>query len=104
AVRPRLRRDLRDDRGPALVLADVPRRRRLRYGDVVEREIHNALAASLDAGGTRFFYANPLQSRPDKHSEESAPRERLPWYPCACCPPNIARAVAQMGAYVASVT
>ena len=75
-----------------------------RYGDVVEREIHNALAASLDAGGTRFFYANPLQSRPDKHSEESAPRERLPWYPCACCPPNIARAVAQMGAYVASVT
>lgn len=75
-----------------------------RYGDVIEREIHNALAASLDATGTRFFYSNPLQSRPDKHSEESAPAERTPWYPCACCPPNIARAVAQLGAYVASVT
>lgn len=75
-----------------------------RYGDVIEREIHNALAASVDAVGTRFFYANPLQSRPDKHSEESAPAERTPWYPCACCPPNIARTVAQLGAYVASVT
>lgn len=74
-----------------------------RYGDVIEREIRNALAASIDAGGTRFFYANPLQSRPDKHSEASAPRDRVPWYACACCPPNIARAVAQLGGYVASV-
>lgn len=75
-----------------------------RYGDVIEREIHNALAASLDETGTRFFYSNPLQSRPDKHSEENAPRERRSWYPCACCPPNIARAIAQLGAYVATVT
>ncbi len=75
-----------------------------RYGDVIEREIHNALAASLDETGTRFFYSNPLQSRPDKHSEENAPRDRQSWYSCACCPPNIARAIAQLGGYVASVT
>lgn len=75
-----------------------------RYGDVIERELHNALAASLDATGTHFFYSNPLQSRPDKHSEQSAPAERTPWYACACCPPNIARTVAQLGAYVASAT
>lgn len=73
-----------------------------RHGDVIERELHNALAASTDASGTRFFYSNPLQQRPDRYSEENAPRERTPWYSCACCPPNIARTLAQLAAYVAS--
>lgn len=73
-----------------------------RHGDVIEREIHNALAASLDATGTRFFYSNPLQRRPDRFDEENAPAERREWYSCACCPPNIARTIAQLGAYVAA--
>ena len=75
-----------------------------RYAESIEREVHNALAAAVDATGTRFFYANPLQLRHDHDSEENAPRERASWYPCACCPPNIARAVAQLGAFVASAT
>lgn len=74
-----------------------------RHGDVIEREIHNALAASVDASGTRFFYSNPLQRRPDRFDEENAPAERQEWYSCACCPPNIARTIAQLGAYVAAV-
>jgi len=74
-----------------------------RQGDVIEREIHNALAASVDASGTRFFYSNPLQRRPDRFDEENAPAERQEWYSCACCPPNIARTIAQLGAYVAGV-
>ncbi|MFV0251872.1 MAG: glycoside hydrolase family 127 protein [Beutenbergiaceae bacterium] len=74
------------------------------YADTIERELYNALAASTDATGTRFFYSNPLQSRPDKHSEGSAPRDRVPWYSCACCPPNIARTIAQLSAYVAAST
>lgn len=74
-----------------------------RHADVIEREIHNALAASIDASGTRFFYSNPLQRRPDRFSEENAPAAREPWYSCACCPPNIARTVAQLGAYIAGV-
>ncbi|MGP3964878.1 glycoside hydrolase family 127 protein [Nonomuraea sp. 3N208] len=73
-----------------------------RYADVIEREIHNAIAASVDASGTRFFYSNPLQLRPDRYDEENAPRERAAWYACACCPPNVTRLVAQFGAYVAS--
>jgi len=75
-----------------------------RYAETIEREVHNALAAAVDATGTRFFYANPLQQRRDHHSEENAPRERAPWYVCACCPPNIARTVAALSAYVATVT
>ncbi|SDN43955.1 hypothetical protein SAMN05216355_1046 [Actinomyces ruminicola] len=74
-----------------------------RYADVMERELFNALAAAVDEGGTRFFYSNPMQRRPDRFSEENAPAERQPWYACACCPPNIARTIAQAGAYVASV-
>lgn len=74
-----------------------------RHGDVIEREIHNALAASVDETGTRFFYSNPLQRRPDRFDEENAPAQRQEWYSCACCPPNIARTIAQLGAYVAAV-
>src|SRR5690606_21954938 len=48
--------------------------------------------------------ANPLQLRPDRFSEENAPRERRAWYSCACCPPNLARLLAQVSAYVATST
>ena len=71
-----------------------------RYAETIEREVHNALAASINSTGTRFFYSNPLH----RYSEENAPRERTSWYVCACCPPNIARTVAQMSAYLATST
>lgn len=29
---------------------------------------------------------------------------RQPWYPCACCPPNIARLISSLGDYVYSVS
>ncbi|UFU03125.1 glycoside hydrolase family 127 protein [Ruania suaedae] len=72
------------------------------YPETIERELHNALAAAVDSTGTRFFYANPLQLRPDRFSEENAPRDRQHWYRCACCPPNLARLVAQLSSYVAT--
>jgi DUF1680 family protein len=74
------------------------------YAEAIERELHNALAAAVGEDGTTFFYANPLQLRPDRFSEENAPRERQHWYSCACCPPNLARLFAQMSAYVATST
>ncbi|HLV55826.1 MAG TPA: beta-L-arabinofuranosidase domain-containing protein [Actinotalea caeni] len=74
------------------------------YAETIERELHNALAAAVGDDGTTFFYANPLQLRPDRFSEENAPRERRAWYSCACCPPNLARLLAQVSAYVATST
>ncbi len=74
------------------------------YLEVVEREIHNALRASVDETGTKYFYSNPLQMRPDRTTEVNAPKERTSWYACACCPPNIARVISQLSAYVASST
>lgn len=54
-----------------------------RYLDVLERTLYNALNAGLSLSGDAFFYPNPLESRQNV--------ERVPWFTCACCPPNLTR-------------
>jgi DUF1680 family protein len=74
-----------------------------RYADEMERAVYNAIAVSSSADGTQFFYSNPLQLRSGHDgSHEDAPSQRLPWYTCACCPPNLARLVASLQTYVAT--
>ncbi|MEZ0448137.1 glycoside hydrolase family 127 protein [Cellulomonas sp. ICMP 17802] len=74
-----------------------------RFADEMERTLHNAIRASTSADGTRFFYSNPLQVRTDHDgSSEFSPAGRLPWFACACCPPNLARLVASLQGYVAT--
>ncbi|MDD8020767.1 MAG: glycoside hydrolase family 127 protein [Acidobacteriota bacterium] len=63
-----------------------------RYLDVFERIIYNGVLSGLSLFGDRFFYENPLAS--------SGRQERAPWFSCACCPPNLARFLPQMGQYV----
>lgn len=63
-----------------------------KYVDALERTLYNAVAASASLDGTLFFYDNPL--------EDDGSRRRQPWFRCACCPPNYARLVAQVGRYV----
>lgn len=63
-----------------------------RYLDVFERVIYNGVLSGVSLSGDRFFYANPLAS--------FGQHERTPWFGCACCPPNIARFLPQMGQYV----
>lgn len=76
---------------------------RVRYADEMERALYNAVAAGISADGTRFFYANPLQLRAGHDgSDEDSPSERLPWYHCPCCPPNLARLGASLHHYVAT--
>jgi DUF1680 family protein len=73
------------------------------YADEMERLLHNGIAGSTAAGGTAFFYSNPLQLRTGHDgSHEDAPSQRLPWYSCACCPPNLARLMASVQTYVAT--
>lgn len=74
------------------------------YADAIERALHNAVAASVSADGCAFFYSNPLHLREGHREEENAPSRRTPWYSCACCPPNIARLVASLHAYLATAT
>ncbi|MEU8234279.1 beta-L-arabinofuranosidase domain-containing protein [Actinoplanes sp. NPDC048967] len=76
---------------------------RARYADEMERLLHNGIAGSTGVDGTSFFYSNPLQLRTGHDgSHEDAPSQRLGWYSCACCPPNLARLMASLHAYLAT--
>lgn len=66
------------------------------YSDIVERAIYNGAISGISLSGDRFFYTNPLESR--------GSHQRVPWFTCACCPPNIARLIGSIGWYVASVS
>lgn len=73
------------------------------YADVMERVIYNALPAGMSLSGNRFFYVNPLEVYPPDieadHDYDAVKPVRQKWFWCACCPPNLIRLVASMGAY-----
>jgi len=73
------------------------------YADVMERALYNGFLAGVGLDGKHFFYVNPLA-----HSGEPGPprttNRRQPWFGCACCPSNVVRLLASLGAYVYSAT
>ncbi|WP_337176599.1 beta-L-arabinofuranosidase domain-containing protein [Paludisphaera sp.] len=62
-----------------------------KYADVFERSLYNGMLAGVSLDGERFFYVNPLESDGGHHRSE--------WFSCACCPPNVTRTLASLGAY-----
>ena len=75
-----------------------------RYADVMEQALYNTVLAGMALDGKSFFYVNPLEVVPEgcrrderKHHVKSI---RQKWFGCACCPPNIARIVSSLGAYI----
>lgn len=85
------------------------------YFEVFERTLYNNFLAGVSLSGDRFFYACPLESDGEyrfnlgwvpegaevPYREASATRKE--WFPCACCPPNIARYLAQIPRYIYAV-
>lgn len=63
-----------------------------RYADVLELALYNAVLSGVSLDGTTFFYDNPLASDGGHHRQE--------WFACPCCPPNLARIFASLGAYI----
>ena len=65
-----------------------------RYADILEREIYNGTISGMQLDGTKFFYINQLEANPgmptNAYGEEEYTPERIGWYDCACCPPNLA--------------
>jgi len=57
--------------------------------DWAERTLHNGVLSGLALSGDAYFYQNPLVS----YGED----QRQPWFGVACCPPNIARTLADLG-------
>jgi len=63
-----------------------------KYVDVMERILYNGVLSGISLSGDRFFYPNPLES----HGQH----ERVAWFGCACCPPNVARVLTSVPGYV----
>jgi DUF1680 family protein len=76
----------------------------------MERGLYNLIAASTSVDRNAFFYNNPAQRRTAhptatpgvRQLRAEAPGTRPAWFKCACCPPNIMRTVAALGAYSAT--
>jgi uncharacterized protein len=68
-----------------------------KYADLMERTLYNGFLAGLSLDGQRYIYANPLQvreghiARGDDHDYQ-----RVGWFYCACCPPNVMRTLASL--------
>jgi len=63
-----------------------------KYADVLEQALYNGVLSGVGVRGDRFFYVNPLASAGGHHRQE--------FFGCACCPPNLARLIAELGSYV----
>ena len=70
--------------------------------DVIERTVLNGVLPAIDLAGTSFLYVNPLQRRTVRAAADPGTGERGPWYPCACCPPNIMRTLSSWEQLVAT--
>ncbi|SEJ11069.1 glycoside hydrolase family 127 protein [Demequina mangrovi] len=76
---------------------------RAEFAVEMERVLRNGILSGVSLDGLQFFYSNPLQVRRGHiGGEETAMSERLSWYACACCPPNLIRFAASLGSYVAT--
>ncbi len=62
-----------------------------KYADVMERILYNGVLSGISLSGDKFFYPNPLTSY--------GQHERMPWFTCACCPPNVARILSSVPGY-----
>ena len=67
-----------------------------RYADLIEWTLYNAVLPGLSLDGGAYFYQNPLA--------DNGAHRRQPWFGCACCPPNVARLLASLPGYLATVT
>jgi hypothetical protein len=76
------------------------------YADVMERALYNNVQSGMSLDGTKFFYVNPLELIPAvakrRYECHLVKTQRVGWFGCACCPPNVARLFASLGEYVAS--
>lgn len=62
-----------------------------KYIDLIETILYNNFLASVSLDGTKYFYRNPLASKRNN--------ERVEWYNCTCCPPNIERMMSSLPGY-----
>lgn len=79
-----------------------------RYSEVMERALYNNVLAGLSQDACHYFYVNPLAVNPQetrrRYDCKMVKTQRVPWFGCACCPPNVARLLSSLGHYAVSRT
>jgi DUF1680 family protein len=70
-----------------------------RFMDVVELALYNSVISGVGLDGTNYFYVNPLRAFDPSPAEIRWSRTRVPYVSSFCCPPNLARTVAEAGSY-----
>lgn len=82
-----------------------------KYADLMERTLYNIVATSPAPDGKTFFYANTLHQRTNAGTAplnddgvciRGGSSGREAWFEVSCCPPNVARTLASLGAYIAT--
>ncbi len=73
-----------------------------KYMDVFERTAFNGFLSGVSTSGDRFFYTNPL-THDGAAKNNSGFAGRVPWFGCACCPPNLMRTLASLTGYFYAV-
>ena len=76
-----------------------------KHADVMELNLYNSILSGIDLEGTKFFYTNPLSARDDLPYELRWPNIREGYISRSnCCPPNVARTLAQVNNYAYSTS
>ena len=74
------------------------------YVDVAERALYNSVLSGVSLNVTEFFYTNPLRVTDPMPTELRWSRTRVPFISSFCCPPNLARILAQTSIYAYSTS
>ncbi len=77
---------------------------RAEYMDWLERTMLNVNLASISFDGRKYFYENMLRRTKELPYKLVWPLERTEYILSYCCPPNIARTLAQAGEYFYTVS
>lgn len=77
-----------------------------KYHNIVEKELYNGTISGMNLEGNRFFYVNPLEVNEFQQKRIGLKHvlpERQPWFKTACCPPNLARMIANIEKYIVDI-
>ncbi|MGQ9573878.1 MAG: glycoside hydrolase family 127 protein [Thermoguttaceae bacterium] len=75
-----------------------------KYADVMELVLYNSALSGMSLDGTRFCYCNPLARRRGVPLLNNDTPQRWTLYKCYCCPPNLARTLAQVHQWAYSLS
>ncbi|KAI5462772.1 hypothetical protein BGZ63DRAFT_412542 [Mariannaea sp. PMI_226] len=66
------------------------------FADVMEIALYNGFLGAVGLDGESFYYENPLRTY------TGHPKERSRWFEIACCPPNVAKMLGNLGTFIYS--